>query len=164
MRRYLSTRRNSLALSEKTIPEESQTGDRTSLAEDASSTAALVAPLTPMVPCHTKVKRVDHYWSNWSKAWKYKNSGFGIIAEAGPAPGSSGNTKDDPWAQYCFVVIRKLPKSEDDGEPTFNVVLKSPYLIQGCKHVIQDVPGVSWNSVPLQVSYLLIRRGREINH
>lgn len=149
MRRYLSTRRNSTALSEKSIPEEHSLAT-----DDVASTSALVAPLTPMAPCNIKVKRVDHYWSNWSKAWKYKNSGSGAIAESGPASGSGGNVKDDPWGQYCFVVIRKLPKSDEGGDPTFTVVLKSPYLIQACKHVIQDVPGISWNAVPLEVSRL----------
>ncbi|CAL1710252.1 unnamed protein product [Somion occarium] len=161
MRRYLSvhsSRRLSTAFSEKSIPEEHPGADNASQADVASvatqdlgSTTALMSPLAPLVPPTLKIKRVDHYWSNWSKAWKYKNSGAKVIAEGGPVIGSTGNIKDDPWGQYCFVVVRKLPKDAEEGEPTFQVVVKSPYLIQACKRVIKDVPGISWNAVPLEL-------------
>jgi hypothetical protein len=66
---------------------------------------------------------------------------------AGPAatldPG-----KEDPWAEFCFVVVRTIPQVEnEDSVITYKVVIKSPYLLTACKEVIQDVPGLSWNAI-----------------
>jgi hypothetical protein len=47
-------------------------------------------------------------------------------------------------------VIRTLPQQEDK-EITFKVVIKSPYLLKACKDVIQEITGLSWNSIPLEV-------------
>lgn len=58
--------------------------------------------------------------------------------------------KEDPWAQFCFVVVRTIPLSEEEGI-SYKVVVKSPYFLTACKNVIQDVPGLSWNSIPLEV-------------
>lgn len=58
--------------------------------------------------------------------------------------------KEDLWTQFCFIVVRMVPQPEDEGI-SYKVVVKSPYLLTACKDVIQDVPGLSWNSVPLEV-------------
>ncbi|KAI0088346.1 P-loop containing nucleoside triphosphate hydrolase protein [Irpex rosettiformis] len=108
----------------------------------------------PVLPPNLKVKRVDYYYSRWSKAWKYKNMGDKITAEMTPIGSSSGG--NDQWQQYCFVVVRTLPR-EEDQEPTFSFIIKSPYLLQACKDVIQYIPGLSWNADPvtLQPNVLL---------
>ncbi|KAL4244344.1 hypothetical protein ABKN59_010662 [Abortiporus biennis] len=124
--------------------------------ETISSTTALVTPSVPLPPPNLKVKRVDHYWSNWSKAWKYKNTGTKITAETGTL-GSSNSSGNDPWQSFCFVVVRKLPRLPEDGEPTFTIVIKSSYLIETFKKVIKTVPGVSWTAEPLELDpHLLI--------
>ena len=76
-----------------------------------------------------------------------KNSGSNVIPELRPLP-SEG--KEDPWASFCFVVIRTLPQQEDK-DITFRVVIKSSYLLTAGKDVIQEVAGLSWNSIPLEV-------------
>jgi len=76
-----------------------------------------------------------------------KNSGSNVIPELRPLPAEG---KDDPWATFCFIVIRTLPQQEDK-EVTFKVVIKSPYLLKACKDVIQEITGLSWNSIPLEV-------------
>ena len=58
--------------------------------------------------------------------------------------------KDDPWVGFCFIVIRTLPQ-QDDKDITFKVVIKSPYLLKACKDVIQEIAGLSWNAIPLEV-------------
>jgi hypothetical protein len=58
--------------------------------------------------------------------------------------------KDDPWAGFCFVVIRNIPQQEDK-DVTFKVHIKSSYLLKACKDVIQDITGLSWNAIPLEV-------------
>lgn len=150
MRRYLSlSKRNSTlgSVSEKGYDED--TASNVDVAEGSSSTATLLTPSAPLPPPNVKVKRLDYYYSRWSKSWKYKNMGEKVTPEMAPIGGttSSGN---DPWQGYCFVVIRTISRKEE--EPTFQVVLKSPYLITACKDVIQDVPGISWTADPLQVS------------
>jgi hypothetical protein len=77
-----------------------------------------------------------------------------VIPELRPLP-SDG--KDDPWQEFCFVVVRTIPKSIDQGlEPTFKVVIKSPYLLRACKEVIQQIVGLSWNSIPLEIDPQLL--------
>ena len=99
-----------------------------------------------------KIKRVDHYWSTWSKSWKYRNTGSGVIAEAVRPVGNGSD--NDPWANFCFVVVRKIPepnKQLEGAEITFQVVVKSPYLLKACKEVIGSIPGLSWTAEPLEV-------------
>ena len=154
MRRYLSlSKRNSSALEPVTEKEYAHDNDGASVVtgtEGNTSTAALLTPSAPLPPPNLKVKRLDYYYSRWSKSWKYKNMGEKVTPEMAPVGAhSAGN---DPWQGYCFVVIRTL--SRKDEEPTLQVVLKSPYLVTACKAVIQEVPGISWNADPLQVSVL----------
>jgi len=106
-----------------------------------------VAPPAPTPIAHLKVKKVDHFFSRWSKKWKYSNSGANVIPELRPLP-SEG--KDDPWREYCFVVVREIP-DDKEGLPYFKIVVKSPYLLKACKEVIGEVQGVSWNALPLEV-------------
>ena len=166
MRRYLSLSRSSRASftpdEKATIPEDQHDGtastingrDGTATPTDANtSTAALVAPPTTLPLPNLKVKRVDYYYTSWSKSWKYRTTGSKVTPESSHflAASSSGN---DVWQGYCFVIVRKVPKSADAGEPTFQVVVKSPYLVEGLKHVIQSVPGISWTADPLEVCRL----------
>lgn len=105
-----------------------------------------------LTPPYLKIKRVDHFWSNWSKGWKYRNTGSSVIAEA-VRPVGNGTT-NDPWQNFCFVVVRKFPQQQNDleDEIKYKIVIKSPYLLKACKDVIGNVPGVSWTAEPLEVS------------
>ncbi|KIJ54637.1 hypothetical protein M422DRAFT_24545 [Sphaerobolus stellatus SS14] len=110
-------------------------------------------PQEIQAPLTTKVKKVDHFFSKWSQKWKYENSGAKVIPELRPLATDSGE-KDDPWKQYCFVVVREVP---DDGRPAyFKVVIKSPYLLKACVEVVGEVPGLSWNSVPMEVDPVVL--------
>ena len=160
MRRFLSVKRSSTlppTLSEKS-PDQLDTScegleGHSSHTQDASTTA-LVAPAAPLTPPTLKVKRVDYYWSRWAKAWKYKNMGEKVTPETVALGASSSN---DPWQSFCFVVVRTFPRNrqgEEEKEPTFHIVVKSPYLLQACKDVIQTIPGLSWNDDPLEVTIL----------
>lgn len=114
----------------------------------SSSTTALLTPSATLPPPNLKIKRLDYYYSRWSKSWKYKNMGDKVTPEMTIiGASSSGN---DPWQSYCFVVIRTLSRSDED--PVFQVVIKSSYLVEACKDVIQTIPGISWTAEPLQAS------------
>jgi hypothetical protein len=43
-----------------------------------------------------------------------------------------------------------MPQQENQ-EPTFKIVVKSGYILKACKDVIQEWPGISWNTEPLEV-------------
>ena len=118
-----------------------------------SSAFSSTHPPAPLAPANFKVKRVDYFYSNWSKAWKYRNTSSKVKADALQTVGNGDSNAPDPWQGYCFVVVRKLPQPVDgeQGEPTFQVVVKSPYLLIACKDVIQKVQGVSWTAEPLEV-------------
>lgn len=155
MRRYLSiSKRNSTysaaleSVNEKGHNHEDDMASSTGGADGNASTAALLTPSVPLPPPNFKVKRLDYYYSRWSKSWKYKNMGEKVTLEMAPVGGTSGT--NDPWQSYCFVVIRTISRKDEDT--TFQVVIKSPYLLQACKTVIQEVPGISWNADPLQAS------------
>ncbi|THU96035.1 P-loop containing nucleoside triphosphate hydrolase protein [Dendrothele bispora CBS 962.96] len=83
-----------------------------------------------------KIKRVDHYYSKWSKSWKYRNTSSRTLVETPPILNRSEN---DPWRDFLFVYI------------TFKFVIKSEYILKACKDVIQYWPGISWNSDPLEL-------------
>lgn len=122
--------------------------------DDDESTTALVNSDLPPPPPTLKVKRVDYFYSSWSKAWKYRNTASKVKADALQTVGNGDGSGNDPWQSYCFVVVRKLPQPVDGEqcEPTFQVVVKSPYLLVACKDVIQKVQGISWTAEPLEVS------------
>ncbi|TFK33149.1 P-loop containing nucleoside triphosphate hydrolase protein [Crucibulum laeve] len=94
-----------------------------------------------------KVKRVDNYYSRWTKGWKYRNSNAKIAVESLPV--LQGGTNEQ-WKDYSFVIVRTIPRQEN-MEPTFKVVIKSEYILKACKDVIQSWPGISWNSDPLEM-------------
>jgi len=51
-----------------------------------------------------------------------------------------------------FRVVRTLPRPHDqDEEPRFSFIVKSRYILKACKSVLQEWPGISWNSAPLEV-------------
>ncbi|RPD60635.1 P-loop containing nucleoside triphosphate hydrolase protein [Lentinus tigrinus ALCF2SS1-6] len=121
--------------------------------EDLETVAA--QPQVPVPPPNLKIKRVDHYWSSWSKGWKYRNTGSSVVAEAVRPVGNG--TDNDPWQNFCFVVVRKLPdprnadKPGPGGDIKFQIVVKSPYLLKACKDVVGTVPGISWTAEPLEL-------------
>ncbi|KAI0752500.1 P-loop containing nucleoside triphosphate hydrolase protein [Daedaleopsis nitida] len=170
MRRFLSRRRSSDRradgpTSEKFVPASPTYNRNGQLVvyedgpeDDDQSTAALVAAAAPPPPPNFKVKRVDYFYSNWSKAWKYRNTSSKVKADALQTIGNGDSNGNDPWQTYCFVVVRKLPQAVDGevGEPTFQVVVKSPYLLIACKDVIGKVQGVSWTAEPLELDPLLL--------
>ena len=101
-----------------------------------------------------QIKCVDHYWNADDKAWKHKDTTSDIPAEL-VQPVGSGASSDD-WEEFCFVVVRRLPDPRRPHEQTigFKVVVKSPHLLNVCRDIIGQVPGLSWNSQPVEVSAL----------
>ncbi|OBZ76351.1 ATPase family AAA domain-containing protein 3B [Grifola frondosa] len=120
--------------------------------EDIGHTTAQLATSAVFPPPTLKIKRVDHYYSTWSKAWKYRNSGSNVSPEM--------MRPVVLVVAFCFVILRKIPQAhelERGKEITFQVVVKSPYLLKACKDVIQSVPGLSWTAEPLELDpHLLI--------
>ncbi|TBU30370.1 P-loop containing nucleoside triphosphate hydrolase protein [Dichomitus squalens] len=161
MRRYFSTR-SSRRLSTAEVPSEKDVDANSNQPSDdvndtQTTTEATAVPPAPVAPASLKIKRVDHYWSTWSKSWKYRNTGSGIVAEAVRPVGNGSD--NDPWANFCFVVVRKIPepnKQLEGAEITFQVVVKSPYLLKACKEVIGTVPGLSWTAEPLELDPQLL--------
>jgi len=94
-----------------------------------------------------KVKRLDYYYSRWSKGWKYRNMSSKVTVERVPILRSGDN---DPWKDFSFVVVRTIPRQENQ-DPTFKIVIKSEYILKACKDVIKTWPGISWNSDPLEL-------------
>ncbi|KAF9487583.1 P-loop containing nucleoside triphosphate hydrolase protein [Pleurotus eryngii] len=114
--------------------------------DDTESKAGTVKETTDLPPPSLKLKRVDYYYSKWSKGFKYRNTSSTVTPEARPLIGSD----NDPWKDFAFVIVRTIPKQENLPH-TFKVVIKSPYILQACKDVIISWPGISWNSEPLEL-------------
>jgi hypothetical protein len=144
MRRYLSFSKSDGARRASVITADSEKTPLTAHSEESPTATTVQAPLPNLT---LKIKKVDHFYSRWSRKWKYENSGSHVIPELRTLP-SDG--KDDPWQQFCFVVVREIPR-EVDKDPYFKIHVKSPYLLKACKEVIKEVQGVSWNAIPLQV-------------
>lgn len=148
MRRYLSTKSTSVVRPQSVVDSE-----KNLLESDAAERSTVVSTSTvkePLAPANLKVKRVDYYYSKWSRKWKYQTTSSNVIPELRANP-SLEPGKEDPWAQFCFVVVRTIPQAEGEAI-TFKVVVKSSYLLKACKDVIQEVVGLSWNSIPLEVN------------
>lgn len=127
--------------------------------DDERSTAPLVSePAAPPPPPNLKVKRVDYFWSSWSKVWKYRNTSAKVRPDdVLKTVGNGTDDGNDPWQSFCFVVVRKIPQSgqeKEKEEPTFQIVVKSPYLLIALREVIQNIQGVSWTAEPLEVRLL----------
>ncbi|OSC99323.1 P-loop containing nucleoside triphosphate hydrolase protein [Trametes coccinea BRFM310] len=148
MRNYLSRSRSSRPTTLNPFAEK-RTGETRPLngEHDRDDGDSVTEEPTFLPPPNLKVKKVDHYWSNWSRAWKYKNTGSNFAAE------SIRPVANDPWQNFCFVVVRTFPspRYEEKGEITYKIVIKSPYLLKICKDVIKQVPGVSWTAEPLEL-------------
>jgi hypothetical protein len=120
------------------------------LDDDESKSIATVVQDMPLQPPTLKFKRLDFYYSGWSRQWKYKNMNAKVSVENRSMKGSQGD--NDPWKEFCFVVVRTMPDPKDGiSKPTFKVVVKSPYILKACKDVIKAWTGISWNSEPLEL-------------
>ncbi|KAF7323754.1 AAA domain-containing protein [Mycena kentingensis (nom. inval.)] len=115
--------------------------------DDAESKVSTIVREDPLPLASTKIKRVDYYYSRWGKQWKYRNMSSKVTVETLPVLGSGNN---DPWKEYSFVLVRTIHQQEN-RQPTFKVVIKSPYILKACQDVIQTWPGISWNADPLEV-------------
>jgi len=112
---------------------------------------ATVTQDVPLQPLTLKFKRLDFYYSGWGRQWKYKNMNSKVTVE-NRSVAKGGHGDNDPWKEFCFVVVRTLPDPKDQiGKPTFKVVIKSPYILKACKDVIKSWTGISWNSEPLEL-------------
>ncbi|KAH9925055.1 P-loop containing nucleoside triphosphate hydrolase protein [Epithele typhae] len=156
MRRYFSQSRGSRF---SMLRQPSEKTDDTDALNDESTNGQVDPPQpdTPLPPPNLKVKRVDHYWSSWSKSWKYRNTGSGVVAEVAHPVGNGSD--NDPWQSFCFVVVRKMPEEHQklmNPDPTFQVVVKSPYLLKACKDVMGDINGLSWTTEPLELDPQLL--------
>ena len=151
--RFSVSRRSSTmpAASSEALTASEKDQDNASEALSSSTSDANDATAVPLAAPNLKVKRVDYYYSRWSKSWKYKNMGAKVTQEQEKTADAPATTNNDAWSQFCFVVVRTLP-TEKDQDPTFKVVIKSEYLLEACKDVIQDIPGLSWNANPVEVS------------
>ncbi|KAI0708424.1 P-loop containing nucleoside triphosphate hydrolase protein [Earliella scabrosa] len=105
----------------------------------------------------TRVKRVDHYWNAEDQAWKHKDTTSDVPAEL-VQPVGSGASSDD-WEEFCFVVVRGLPDpwaAAQEQTISFKIVVKSPHLLNVCRGIIGQVPGLSWNSQPVELDPQLL--------
>ncbi|KAG6835827.1 hypothetical protein H0H93_014300 [Arthromyces matolae] len=138
---------------------------RAAIFEDNESHTATVRDDEALPVPSLKIKRVDYYYSRWSKSWKYRvrfqvgnemftahsllnqNMSSKVTVETVPILQSGSN---DPFKDYSFVLVRKVPKLEYQ-EPTFKLLIKSGYIVKACQDVINTWPGISWNADPLEL-------------
>ncbi|KAJ7114472.1 hypothetical protein C8R44DRAFT_881309 [Mycena epipterygia] len=105
------------------------------LEDDTESKVSTIVKDEPLPPPSSKIKRVDYFYSRWTKGWKYRNMNSKVTVETLPILGGG---RDDPWKDYSFVVVRTIPQQEN-RQPTFKI------------DVIQTWPGISWNADPLEL-------------
>ncbi|PIL28925.1 hypothetical protein GSI_08972 [Ganoderma sinense ZZ0214-1] len=116
-------------------------------------TPATTASSVDVAPLNLDVKFVDSRWDEETDSWKYNDTANPDIAAELVQPMGADATDSDSWEAYCFVVVRKHSKMSEDSRRTitFEIVLKSPYLITACQSVMADVRGVSWTSQPINL-------------
>ncbi|TBU51690.1 P-loop containing nucleoside triphosphate hydrolase protein [Dichomitus squalens] len=106
-----------------------------------------------LAPLKLDVKFVDSRWEEESDSWKYNDTTNPDVPAEQVQPVGTETTGSDDWEEFCFVVVRKHSKSQEKSQRTitFEIVLKSPYLVQACQDVIGDVRSISWNSEPIKL-------------
>ncbi|KAF8956224.1 P-loop containing nucleoside triphosphate hydrolase protein [Flammula alnicola] len=139
-RRFSSLVKNSSSASSSRVEEKSIDDD------NESKVSTIVRDDNLPVPS-LKVKRVDYYYSWWTKSWKYRNTSAKVTVESLPIMQGGSN---DVWKDFSFVIVRTMSRQEN-VDPTFKLVVKSEYILKACKDVIRSWPGVSWNSDPLEL-------------
>ena len=117
-------------------------------------TPATTSSSVDLAPLKLDVKFVDSRWEEDSESWKYSDTSNPDVPAEQVQPMGTETTGSDDWEDFCFVVVRKHEKSEEKSQRTitFEIVLKSPYLVKACQDVIGDVRGISWSSEPIKVS------------
>ena len=126
--------------------------------EAATSTSPTLASTSSdsvdVPPLNLDVKFVDSRWDEESDSWKYTDTANPDVPAEQVQPVGAEATDTNSWAEYCFVVVRKHSKESKNSKRTitFEIVLKSPYLITACRNVMADIRGVSWDSEPITVS------------
>ncbi|KAJ7894836.1 P-loop containing nucleoside triphosphate hydrolase protein [Mycena olivaceomarginata] len=97
---------------------------------DNESKVSTIVKDEPLPPASTKIKRLDYYYSRWSKGWKYKNMNSKVTVETLPVLGGSGKRSLEG------VQLRRRAAST---------------LLKACQDIIQTWPGVSWHADPLEL-------------
>lgn len=144
---------------------ESTSSSTGSTAEATTSTIATPATTSSSVdvaPLNLDIKFVDSQWDEESDSWKYNDTVNPDTPAELVQPMGAEATDSNSWEEYCFVVVRKLSKNSENPRRTitFEIILKSPYLIQACRNVMADVRGISWTSQPITVSAAHVLRIR----
>ncbi|PIL28931.1 hypothetical protein GSI_08978 [Ganoderma sinense ZZ0214-1] len=119
-------------------------------AASAASTSATAASSVDVAPLNLDVKFVDSRWDEESDSWKYNDTANPDIPAELVQPMGAEAAGSRSWEEFCFVVVRKHSRGLRPTI-TFEIILKSPYLITACKNVMADVRGVSWNSQPIRL-------------
>ena len=104
------------------------------------------------------IKTVDYEWNASTKAYQYQDSTSDVPAELFQPEGGDGGggASIDDWKEYVFVVVRTMPDPRsfsNDQTVKFKIVVKDPHLVKACREIIGEVPGLSWNSEPVEVSH-----------
>ncbi|KAK2461348.1 hypothetical protein APHAL10511_006633 [Amanita phalloides] len=123
--------------------------------DDVSSHHSVPAVIVHAPMPSFQVKRVDCYYSSWSKSWKYRNMSNKIFAEPSPPTRStsivSNTPADDKWKDYAMVLVRIIP-IDKHMKPGYRYVIKSTHVRSVCEDVIRSWPGIKWDSDPLEIS------------
>jgi len=106
--------------------------------------AATDSEPAPAVPLD--VTKVDHFMDKRTMRWEYQASGVDVVPEHRSAP----TGQNDPWKRSCFVVVREFP-ADEKHQPYFRIIVKSKFLLKACKETVGEIPGISWNTIPMEV-------------
>ncbi|KAF8632729.1 hypothetical protein AX15_001724 [Amanita polypyramis BW_CC] len=154
--RWFSLRRGtSLGNVPESYPASVAGDDEKDLVDDTSSRrSALVIVHAGSIPMPSfQVKRVDCYYSSWSKLWKYRNTNYKVAAE-GRSPRTTVvpfPSIIDQWKDCALVLVRTIP-IEKHLKPTFKYIVNSLHIKTVCQDVIRSWPGIDWGSDPLEIS------------
>lgn len=126
------------------------------LSDESSAPMLQPFPEPPAAPL--KIKKVDHYYSRWKQEWKYKNSNSDVMPEDIEPYSVINEEANAEWKDYCFVIVRELPRRKSKLPPYFKLVIRSPRLIAACERVMGDVQMFStFSNGPLEVHRLRFR-------
>ncbi|KAF7362807.1 AAA domain-containing protein [Mycena venus] len=110
--------------------------------DDSESKTSTIAEDEPLPPALLKIKRLDYFYSRWSKGWKYRKINTNTTDTLPVLPGAP----NDQWKDYGIVFVRTIPQQEN-LPPTFTIIIQCEYLYKVCQDAIPGWSNVLANAV-----------------
>ncbi|KAM6497590.1 P-loop containing nucleoside triphosphate hydrolase protein [Amanita muscaria] len=100
-----------------------------------------------------QVKRVDFYYSSWTKSWKYRPMASTVSSDVLHASEVTVAVPPaiEQWKSYALVLVRVTPRDRN-SQAMLKYIINNPHVKSVCQDVIRSWPGINWDAETLEIS------------